>query len=52
MPSIYRISRSDQEPVVDVASVEAIEAAARAGETGETSRMAREVHVGPCCGMI
>jgi hypothetical protein len=47
MPSIYRISRSDQEPVVDVGSVEAIEGAVGAGETG---RMARDMHIRPGSG--
>jgi hypothetical protein len=34
MPSIYRISRPDQEPITDVGSVEAVEGAIRADEPG------------------
>jgi len=34
MPSIYRISRSGQEPITDVDSVEAVELVVRAGDPG------------------
>jgi hypothetical protein len=34
MPSIYRISRQGQEPIVDVGSVEAIEGMIQAGNPG------------------
>ena len=34
MPSIYRVSRDGQEPVVDVGSPDAIESAVRVGKPG------------------